>query len=203
MRLFTGETEIRKMLHANNEQLLTQRLRNSEHAAFEELYAAYHQLLLDVAYRYLKSRTAAEDAVHETFVKLWVHREELDPVQGVRNYLFKCLKFHVLNIIRNHKRSLVKQYEILYNTARNHRDPEASIIFNDYKKAIDTAIDKLSAQKKNIFKMRSVEGLSNEEVAQRLGLSINTVKFQYSQASKMLKGFLKVIMSLILIYLLF
>jgi RNA polymerase sigma-70 factor (ECF subfamily) len=55
--------------------------------------------------------------------------------------------------------------------------------------------------------MRSVEGLSNEEVAQKLGLSINTVKFQYSQASKMLKGFLKVIMgsflSLILIYLLF
>jgi RNA polymerase sigma-70 factor (ECF subfamily) len=195
------------MPQANNEQLLTERLRDSDHAAFEELYTAYNQLLLDVAYRYLKSRTAAEDAVHETFVKLWVHREELDPGQGVRNYLFKCLKFHVLNIIRNHKRSLIKQYEISYHAVRNHRDPEASVIFNDYKKTIDAAIDKLSAQKKNIFKMRSVEGLSNEEVAQKLGLSINTVKFQYSQASKILKGFLKVILgsslSFVLFYLLF
>jgi RNA polymerase sigma-70 factor (family 1) len=177
------------------EQLLTERLRDSDHAAFDNLYATYSDLLLDVAYRYLKNKAAAEDAVHETFVKLWIHREELDPKQGVRNYLFKCMKFHVLNLIRHHKLSLVKQYEISFHTSGNHRDPESTVVFNDYKRAIDRAIDKLSAQKKNIFKLRSVEGLSNEEVAQKLGLSINTVKFQYSQASKVLKSFLKVIMS--------
>lgn len=182
------------MSDANNETALTQRLRGSDHSAFKELYAVYHRLLLDVADRYLKNQAAAEDAVHETFVKLWIHREQLDPLQGVRNFLFKCLKFHVLNIIRNNKRGLIKQYEIRYTITEAHREPESTVIFNDYKKAIDLAIDRLSAQKKNIFKMRSVEGMSNEEVAQRLGLSINTVKFQYSQASKSLKNFLKVMM---------
>ncbi|WP_343688123.1 RNA polymerase sigma-70 factor [Chitinophaga sp.] len=177
----------------NNDQILATRLKNGDHSAFEELYATYHQLLYGVACRYLKSAAAAEDAVHETFVRLWTHREALDPLQGVRNYLFKTLKFHILNLIRNNKRMLVKNYEISYNAGDIHQETESIIIFNDYKKAVDTAIDSLSAQKKHIFKMKSEQGLSNEEVAQRLGLSINTVKFQYSQASKTLKSVLKLL----------
>ncbi|RFM36592.1 RNA polymerase sigma factor [Chitinophaga silvisoli] len=177
----------------NNDQILATRLKNGDHSAFEELYATYHQLLYSVAFKYLKSAAVAEDAVHETFVRLWTHRDRLDPLQGVRNYLFKTLKFHILNLIRNNKRMLVKNYEISYNAGEIHQETESAIIFNDYKKVVDTAINSLSAQKKHIFKMKSEEGLSNEEVAQRLGLSINTVKFQYSQASKALKSVLKVI----------
>ncbi|SHM82781.1 RNA polymerase sigma factor [Chitinophaga sp. CF418] len=182
----------------NNDQQLAARLRDSDHNAFEELYAAYHQLLYSTACKYLKSATAAEDAVHEVFVKVWLHREELDPSQGVRNFLFKCLKFHVLNLIRDHKRSLSKQYELIYNASSEHRDAESTVIFNDYRKVVDHAINNLSAQKKKIFRLRSYEGLSNEEVARQLGLSINTVKFQYAQASKALKHALKIMMSALL-----
>lgn len=199
--LFAGGIRTVSIQSADNDQLLAARLRNSEHKAFEELYAAYHQLLYSVAYKYLKNSTAAEDAVHETFVKVWEHRLELDPSQGVRNFMFKCLKFHVLNIIRNYKRSLIKQYEILCNSAADHRDPESSVIYNDYSKVVQAAVEKLSAQKKNIFRMRVVEGLSNEEVAHRLGLSINTVKFQYAQASKLLRNVIKVMMGTFMIIL--
>ncbi|PWV49734.1 RNA polymerase sigma factor [Chitinophaga sp. S165] len=182
------------MYIVNNDQQLAARLRNSDHNAFEELYAAYHQSLYGTAYKYLKSTTAAEDAVHEAFAKVWLHREQLDPSQGVRNFLFKCLKFHVLNFIRDQKRSLSKQYELIYNTSSEHRDAESTVIFNDYRKVVDETINNLSAQKKKIFRLRSYEGLSNEEVAQHLGLSINTVKFQYAQASKALRHALKLMM---------
>lgn len=179
----------------NNDQQLAARLRDSDHNAFEELYAAYHQSMFSTAFKYLKSTTAAEDAVHEAFVKVWLHRGQLDPSLGVRNFLFKCLKFHVLNVIRDHKSSLSKQYELIYNASSEHRDTESTVIFNDYRKVVDHAINNLSAQKKKIFRLRSYEGLSNEEVAQQLGLSINTVKFQYAQASKALKHALKIMMS--------
>lgn len=182
----------------NNDQQLAARLRNGDHNAFEELYAAYHQHLYSTACKYLKSSTAAEDAVHEVFVKVWLHREELNPSQGVRNFLFKCLKFHVLNLIRDHKRSLSKQYELICNAGNEHSDAESTVIFNDYRKVVDRAVNNLSAQKKKIFRLRSYEGLSNEEVARRLGLSINTVKFQYAQASKALKHALKIMMSALL-----
>jgi RNA polymerase sigma-70 factor (family 1) len=179
----------------DNDQLLAARLRNGEHKAFEELYAAYHQLLFSVACKYLKNPTVAEDAVHETFVKLWENRHSIEPAQGVRNFMFKCLKFHVLNLIRNHKRSLVKQYEILYNTTEAHSDPEKAVIYNDYRKVVNAAVEKLSTQRRNIFRMRVVEGLTNEEVATRLGISINTVKFQFAQASKLLRNTIRIITS--------
>jgi len=179
----------------NNDQQLAARLRDGDHNAFEDLYAAYHQLLYSTAHKYLKSNTAAEDAVHEAFVKVWLHREQLDPMQGVRNFLFKCLKFHVLNLIRDHKRSLTKQYELVYNAPEAHREAETTVIFNDYRKVVDNVVEGLSAQKRKIFRLRSYEGLTNEEVARQLGLSINTVKFQYAQASKALKHALRIMMT--------
>jgi RNA polymerase sigma-70 factor (ECF subfamily) len=134
----------------------------------------------------------AEDAVHEVFVKLWLHREQLDPAQGVKNFLFKCLKFHVLNVIRDQQRALTKQQGFTLVSPASHEEPEASVLFNDYKRAMDHAIERLSPRKKDIFKLRTVDGLSNEQIAARLGISINTVKLQFSQASQLLKHCLKV-----------
>jgi RNA polymerase sigma-70 factor (ECF subfamily) len=145
-----------------------------------------------VARKYLKDDAMAEDAVHEVFVKLWLHREQLDPAQGVRNFLFKCLKFHVLNVIRDHQRALAKQQVFTQLSPLSHEEPEQVVLFNDYKRAMEHAIEKLSPRKKDIFKLRTVEGLSNEQIAARLGISINTVKLQFSQASQLLKHCLKV-----------
>ncbi len=187
--------------YADRELLLTMRLQSGDHVAFKELYSLYHQLLYGVACKYLKNAVMAEDAVHEVFVKLWINRQQLDPAQGVRNFLFKCLKFHVLNVIRDHKRALIKQYNLSYQTPASHEEPEAVVLFNDYKKALDQAIEQLSPRKKHIFKLRTVEGLTNEEVARKLGISINTVKLQFSQASQLLRHYLKLFSSTLLILL--
>ncbi|HEU4555926.1 MAG TPA: RNA polymerase sigma-70 factor [Chitinophaga sp.] len=175
------------------------RLRSGDHVAFKEIYSIYHQLLYGVACKYLKNAAMAEDAVHEVFVKLWVSRGQLDPAQGVRNFLFKCLKYHILNVIRDHKRALIKQFTLLRQAPVSHEEPEAAVLFNDYKKAMDQAIEQLSPRKKHIFKLRTVEGLSNEEIAARLGISIHTVKFQFSQASQLLRHYLKLFSSTLLL----
>ncbi|KAA2241782.1 sigma-70 family RNA polymerase sigma factor [Chitinophaga agrisoli] len=167
-------------------------LQSGDHVAFRELYAIYHQLLYGVACKYLKDTVLAEDAVHEVFVKLWVNRQQLDPAQGVRNFLFKCLKYHILNLIRDHKRALIKQYNLSYQAPAWHEEPESAVLFNDYKKVMEQAIEQLSPRKKDIFKLRTIEGLSNAQVATRLGISIHTVKLQFSQASQLLKHYLKI-----------
>jgi RNA polymerase sigma-70 factor (ECF subfamily) len=64
---------------------------------------------------------------------------------------------------------------------------------------MDQAIEQLSPRKKHIFKLRTVEGLSNEEIAARLGISIHTVKFQFSQASQLLRHYLKLFSSTLLL----
>lgn len=187
--------------YADKDQLLTTHLRSGDHVAFKELYGKYHQSLYGVACKYLKDMAMAEDAVHEVFVKLWLHREQLDPAQGVKNFLFKCLKFHVLNVIRDQQRALTKQQGFTLVSPASHEEPEASVLFNDYKRAMDHAIERLSPRKKDIFKLRTVEGLSNEQIAARLGISINTVKLQFSQASQLLKHCLKVFSNTLLLIL--
>jgi RNA polymerase sigma-70 factor (ECF subfamily) len=185
--------------YADRDQLLTTNLRTGDHVAFKELYGKYHQLLYGVACKYLKDTAMAEDAVHEVFVKLWLHREQMDPEQGVRNFLFKCLKYYVLNVIRDQKRALDKQHNLIQLVPASHEEPEHAVLFNDYKRAMEQAIEQLSPRKKHIFRLRTVEGLTNEQIAARLGISINTVKLQFSQASQLLKHCLKIFSNTLLL----
>jgi RNA polymerase sigma-70 factor, Bacteroides expansion family 1 len=178
--------------YTDSDQLLTTDLQTGDHVAFKEVYDKYHQLLYGVACKYLKDAAMAEDAVHEVFVKLWLYREQLDPAQGVKNFLFKCLKFHVLNVIRDQQRALSKQTLFTQQVSASHEEPEHAVLFNDYKRAMEQAIEKLSPRKKDIFRLRTVEGLTNEQIASKLGISINTVKLQFSQASQLLKHCLRI-----------
>jgi len=141
----------------------------------------------------------AEDAVHEVFVKLWINRAQLDPEQGVRNFLFKCLKFHVLNVIRDQQRALLKQYSLRQQQPAAHEESEAAVVFNDFKRAMDQAIEQLPPRRKHIFKLKTIEGLTNEQIAAKLGISIHTVKIQFSQASQLLKHCLKLFSNTLLL----
>lgn len=175
---------------SSNETLVSS-LKAGDHTAFKTIYDQYYSKIYAVAFKYLKEENMAEDAVQEIFIKLWVNRENLDVNLTPKGFLFKCLKFHVLNVIRNQSRVLIKQYEIAYNSPAFHKEVEESLLLKESMKDVQQAIEKLSPQKRLIFKLRTIEGLNNEQVSQKLGLSINTVKFQFSQASKALRKYMK------------
>lgn len=175
----------------SSNEILVSSLKAGGHAAFKTIYDQYYQKIYAVAFKYLKDEAMAEDAVQEIFIKLWVNRESLDVNLTPKGFLFKCLKFHVLNVIRNQNRALVKQYEIAYQSPGFHKEVEEGLLLKESIKDMQQAIEKLSPQKRLIFKLRTVEGLNNEQVSRQLGLSINTVKFQFSQASKALRKYMK------------
>jgi len=172
-------------------EILVSDLKAGSHTAFKIIYDHYYSKIYAVAFKYLKEENMAEDAVQEIFIKLWVNRQNLDVNLTPRGFLFKCLKFHVLNTIRNQSRVLIKQYEIAYHTPAFHKEVEEDLLLKESIKDMEQAIEKLSPQKKLIFKLRTVEGLNNDQVSKKLGLSINTVKFQFSQASKALRKYMK------------
>ena len=172
-------------------EILVSDLKAGSHTAFKTIYDHYYSKIYAVAFKYLKEENMAEDAVQEIFIKLWVNRQNLDVNLTPRGFLFKCLKFHVLNTIRNQSRVLIKQYEIAYHTPAFHKEVEEDLLLKESIKDMEQAIEKLSPQKKLIFKLRTVEGLNNDQVSKKLGLSINTVKFQFSQASKALREYMK------------
>lgn len=171
---------------------IAQQLKSGDEEAFTAIFRQYARLLFALAYRYLKSVEAAEDAVQFVFMRLWEKREVLDLSNGVRSLLYTMLKNYILNELRHQ----TVTYEKLYAMAQNRSDStektemermeqrEMELLLRKY-------IGELPLQKKIICRMKLDEGLSNQEIADRMNIEINTVKSHYTQAIKMLREKMK------------
>ena len=162
-------------------------LGQGDELAFTIIYQRYHKLLYVVAYKYLKNDCSAKDSVQQIFYRLWESRSVLIISMNLRNYLYTMLKNHLLNEIRNNYTAMEKNYEL----AQEKVEYEDDLLDNIEKKEIEDqlyrAINDLPEQKKQVclYKLRS--NLSNLEIANKMGISVPTVKTHYAQAIKMLR----------------
>ncbi len=170
---------------------LTSRIIQGDKSAFEKVYFEHHKQLYYVALRYVKDPKLAEDAVQDIFLKLWIKRQDLNPALSLKNYLYTSLKNHLLNIIRNNKTAIEKQIEISWRQKSSANYTEQQFFLSEYQNIIDEGIAKMSDRKREIFNLKTYKGLSNDEVAAKLNISVNTVKSLNTQAVKFLKDYLK------------
>ena len=160
---------------------LVQEIRKNNHLAFAIAYEKYHKQMYAFAYKYTRYGSAAEDIVQQAFLKLWENRSNLNPVSGLGGYLFTISKNLTLNTLRS------------YNSRTSHPPPLVSDNFlldlerRDLVAHLDKAISRLSPQKIMVCRLKIDEGLSNAEIAERLNISVNTVKVLYYQAIQQLR----------------
>lgn len=170
------------------DQQLYIELQNGSKKAFTTVFNRYSRLLYALAYRYFKSAEEAEDAVQHTFMRLWEQRESFDFQTGVRSLLFTILKNYVLNELRHRKIVFEKQEEM----ARQNEETEESFLKEfenrDFSEHLTAAIQKLPPQKRKICLLKIEGKLSNQEIADKMQLSVPTVKSHYTQALKMLRS---------------
>lgn len=163
-------------------------LRSGKADAFASVFHRYHRLLYALAYRYLKSGPEAEDAVQYTFMRLWEQRETFNFSEGLRSLLFTILKNYILNELRHRRIVLEKHEELSRQSEEDDEDLMKALEDADFRKHLRDAINQLPPQKKKICLLKIEQGLSNQEIADKLQISIPTVKSHYTQAIKQLRG---------------
>lgn len=167
------------------------RLKQDDEVAFETLFRRYYHYLYSIAVQYVKDPALAEDALQEIYLKLWVNRSQLDELQSVRSYLATAMRHQVLNSIRDNKRAILRHITHQVSQSDTDTTTEETLLLNEYSSVFREGLRKLSAQRRLVFTLRSEQGLSNEEVASKLHISINTVKVQYYQACRFLRDYLR------------
>jgi len=172
------------------EKIAIQRLRAGDELIYREFYHRYNKRLYSFAIQYLKSRELAEDAVQDTFIKLWEHRRDI--TSSVKGFLFTSTRNHVMNMIRNNKRRTLNKIQLEQENKRPINRTEEVILYSEYQMILARGLEELPAGKREIFELKTVQGLSNDEIASQLEITINTVKSQYYQASKFVKEYLQV-----------
>lgn len=162
-------------------------LRQGSAEAFAVVFGQYNRLLYALAYRYFKSSAEAEDAVQFTFMKLWEQREHFDYQTGVRSLLFTILKHYILNELRHRNIVFEKHYEM----AQQGEETDDSFLKNfeadELRSHLRAAISKLPPQKQKICLLKIEQGLTNREIADKMQITVPTVKSHYTQAIKTLR----------------
>lgn len=89
-----------KFLNTYTDEQLLKLLINGDRKAFESIYKKYWPLLLDSAYKRVKSREVAEEIIQDLFTYLWCKREEIQITHSFSCYIHTALKYRIFNFIR-------------------------------------------------------------------------------------------------------
>ncbi len=186
--------------HVNTDYELLMRLRDGDQKAFSIVFDTYHRYLYVLACRYLMSTDNAEDAVQYTFMRLWEARETFDYKTGIKNLLFTILKNYLLNEIRHNNLAMQKNYEMAQLTPEMETGFETDLEDADFKSQLYKLIDKLPRQKREVCLLKIQQGMTNQEVADAMNISIPTVKSHYTQVIKLLRSQLDKILFIITVF---
>lgn len=178
------------MLDDHDDKQLVCRLKVGDKKAFEEIFRKYREKIYYFAIRYYNSCEDAENVVQDVFIKLWDERENVKEDLSLNNYIYTIAKNHLFNIQR--KKINEKAYRsYLIEHLIQIPNLENEMIFADLKATIDKVIDELPAQRKKVFVMGNMEGMSNKEMAEVLNLSVRTIEVHKSLALQTLKKAIK------------
>lgn len=174
----------------SEERSLILRLIEGDEDAFCELYATYKNRLIYFAMRFLKSREYAEDVFQDAFTVVWQSRRFINPDASFSSYLYTIMRNRILNQLRNAANEEKLKESILSQALDYTEDTKREVMLNNLKSLISHALQQLTPRQREIFEMSREAQLSHKEIADKLGISVNTVQEHISTSLKLIRTYL-------------
>lgn len=174
-----------------DEHFLVLRLIDGDEDAFCELYASYKNRLIYFAMRFLKSREYAEDVFQDAFTIIWQGRRFINPDASFSSYLYTIVRNRILNQLRDLDNQDRLKEQILAHAVDYTEETKQQIMADDLRHLIACAMQQLTARQREIFKMSREEQMSHREIADALGISVNTVQEHISTSLRILRMYLE------------
>jgi RNA polymerase sigma-70 factor, ECF subfamily len=164
-------------------------LQKGDRVAFYHIYERYSKRLYGFVLRYIKQDADAEEIIQEVFVKIWEARNRIDAYSSFESFLFTVAYNTTISLLR--KRVSENKY---INYLKTLQQPDVSyevdneIRFNELNEKVNSLLDQLTPRQKEIFLLSRQEGLTHDEIAGKLEISLNTVKKHMTNTLAFLKS---------------
>lgn len=177
-------------LSGKYDEELAKRLQRREPDAMTTLYDRFGRLAYSVILAIVHDSAIAEDLVQETFIRVWNRAQGFEAGRG-------ALGPWLLTIARNRAIDHVRSSSVRMNRGaweldvREHPslfvDMERDVLNADHSRLIRTALEKLTDKQRRVIELAYYEGLSQTEMAERMGEPLGTVKTWVRSALKQLR----------------
>lgn len=168
---------------------LIERLQRRDPQALAELYDRYGKLAYSVTLRIVRDAAIAEDLVQETFLRVWNRVHGFDAGKGsIGPWLLAVARNRSIDYLRSaggRERSATEFEETDHPAL--YTDMESEILTSDAARRVKAAMAKLSPNQRQVIELAYFEGLSQTEMAERMGQPLGTVKTWVRTALKNLR----------------
>ncbi len=159
---------------------------------FWSVYRAEYNNLLHFVSSYTHNKQDAEDIVQETMLAVWDNHENIDPGRNFRSFLYTIARNKALNYLRDNakrlKGSSLQESENLINSlALSASCVDEEINALDLQGFIERIYLSLPEKVVNTFKMSRQEGLTYNEIAERMGITTKVVEYHISITLKAIR----------------
>jgi RNA polymerase sigma-70 factor (ECF subfamily) len=161
-----------------------------ERQALHRLYQQESARLLGVALRIVRDSALAEDIVHDAFLKIWTAAGSFDAARGsARGWIFSVTRHLALNKLRNNAREVHVDDDIDPEQATLEGWQETGDAFDWRVNAgrIQSCLEQLEPVRRNCVFHAYVDGYSHQEIAQKIGAPLGTVKAWIKRSLKVLR----------------
>lgn len=133
------------------------------------------------------SQNSAKDVVSDVFYNLWNSNTNLGEIRELKSYLFTAVKHQAIRTVSDNPLSFESFHHRLELKSVEHLNPEDLMIGNELAEKINETLATLGPQCQLVFKMVREESRKYDEVAEELGISVNTVKHHMVAALKKMR----------------
>ena len=176
----------RSLAKASDEELM-RRVREGDLLAFERLVERFKVGVFSLTYQILRSREDAEEASQDAFIKAFRARESYDPERKVSPWLLRIASNAARDIVRKRQARVVVNSDLLISESEKLLDPGQEKLDGKLEsEEVHRALGDLSEQYRTPLVLKYLHGLTNQEIANSMGMSLSSLKVRLSRARDLL-----------------
>jgi len=169
---------------------LIQAIANGDEKAFKTLYTLHFQKLHKFLLKVTQNKEdAASDILQESFLRVWLNRDRLMEIENFQAWIYKVVSTEALTLIRKELHIKTKADRLRSNIENENSAVcvQNSVEFTEIRSIIKAAVQRLPQQRQTIYLLSREEGLSPNQIAIKLNISINTVYNTLTTALKLIR----------------
>ncbi len=174
-----------------DDQLLWDQLRAGSGQAFADIYRQYFKVLYNYASKLTADKELVKDCLHDLFIEVWERRQKLPPTTSIKFYLFKAVRYTVLDRLTSRSRKVVDCGA--YPEARfdfilpYESDLIARQLSEEQQQRLQAALTNLTERQKEAIFLRFYSGFSYEQIAAVMSLNVDSTYNLVSRALSVLR----------------
>jgi len=157
-----------------------------DHAAVRAVVRAYSGMVTSVAHQVLRDHSLAEEAAQQTFVQAWRAAATFDPERGIAPWLCTIARRVAIDLARREQRRAATPLSQADPSDRSLVTLPPSETASWEMAQVRLAVDALPPDERDVVRLQHLEGLTQMEIAERLGIALGTVKSRSFRAHRAL-----------------